>query len=530
MKLKNDPDGEVKTEPNVVIEDSDIQVKLENPDGGQNNIIAYEDNDDPDFVVDDEDYEPPSAKKSKKVKLSPKKQSSPLKVQRPKKVKEEEGPDNKWYQCYKCGEMVFSMLEIRKHLKDLHGFNKSTVNINFGPPREFQCSQCKSLFESEEKMQWHNCRFYNKPREPGKDYFECDLCGERFLKQEQYGDHYLFHMQERKFPCDMCDYKGKDNLALTLHKKRVHEKNCSHVCDLCGKSFMNGFELKIHTKRIHFRDKKDFICEQCGQAFTESLSLSVHRRKEHPSFRLCTFCGKVFTGVREMKKHLVFEHQVKSSNKLVPICPECKDECANLVTFDDHMVMCHNMKRDFSCIKCDLAFTTKTILKIHMIEVHNLNPLKCSPEEAELFDTVTVQTSHLMSRAKSPTSARKPKGQFSCDQCHKVFREQRILVCHRKQIHETSLHQYKCDRCSWSTYAPNLLNKHVRERHEKPRDFPCEHCSFATFSQSRLNSHIRQIHDKVRRHKCPTCEKPFSLLSHVANHMLKEHNIVLQTK
>ncbi len=490
-------------------------MKLEQPEALAANL-GFDDN--------DEDYEP----SPKKARAAKKTKSSPMK----KTTSPKKDVDNadKWYQCYKCGDMVFTVKEVRKHLKELHGFNKSTENVNFGDKRDVQCAQCRSMFESEEKMQWHNCRFYNKAREPGKDYFECDLCGERFTRQEQYGDHYSFHMQERKFPCDQCDYKGKDHLALTLHKKRVHEKDCSHVCDLCGKSFMNGFELKIHTKRIHYKDKKDFICEQCGQAFTESLSLSVHRRKEHPNFRLCTFCGKIFTGTRELKKHLVFEHEVKSSNKLVPICAECKDECPSVVALDEHMMTHHGMNRSFDCLKCELAFSTKTILKIHMIEVHKLNPLKCTPEEAQLFDVVTVQTSHLMSRAKSPTSAHKTKGQYPCDQCHKVFREQRILVCHRKQIHDTSLHQYKCDRCGWSTYAPNLLNKHVRERHDKPRDFPCDLCSFATFSQARLNSHIRQIHQKVRRHKCPTCEKPFSLLTHVANHMLKEHNIVLRTK
>ncbi len=511
------------SEDDIIINEDDVQVKIEPSNKNEA---------DQDWTMDDEDmdedYDPTwdkpfrdkkasRGRPAKSVSAAPK----PIKLN---KVKKEKLQPDKDYQCYKCGEVIFSIDNMREHQKSVHG---RFILGTYGEPRDFQCSECKGMFETEEKMLWHYCKNFKATKAPGKDYYECDMCGEQFKKQQPFADHYRFHMQEKKFPCDLCDYAGKNLLLLSQHKDRVHNKNFSHVCELCGKSFMTNFEMQTHVKRVHFSDKKDYICEECGKGFAVSTLLSFHKRQEHPKFYICTFCERVFTSPREIKKHLHFEHNVVSSNKLAPICPECKEECPNLKAFDDHMVNAHKLSTVFACPKCELTMSTKLILKLHMIESHRLNPLKATPEEVQLFDIVLVDNSHRMSRSQSgiPT---KPSSQFKCEECGKFFRAARILACHKRQVHETSNHM-KCEKCNYTTYLPSMLKKHIRQRHDSPRAFQCDQCSHATFSQSSLNTHKRNVHEKIKPHKCTTCDKGFWTAKHVANHMLRQHGIVMMT-
>ncbi len=502
--------SESRLDPSLLLEDVNIKEEVEDKSG----VLVEQtedlneldtDDDDPEFELDKESL----AKRQKKRKTTCAKDGDP----------------DKEYQCYKCGEILVGLEHIKDHQRREHGWVKVST---YGDPRQFQCSECKSMFETEEKMEWHYCKNFKGTKVPGKDYFECDLCSERFYRHEHYSAHRIFHTQEKKFSCHQCDYKAKNPFFLAKHKNRVHNRNYSHVCDLCGKSFITKFEMQIHVRRTHFADRKDFICEECGQGYADSQSLNKHKRSEHPTFFMCTLCEKICTKARDLKHHLHFEHSVVSSNKLVPICPLCRQECSSIVAFNDHMESYHNVESCFPCKKCDMSFATRSILKLHMIDAHKLNPLKCSPEEAELFDVVAIKSSLSLPPSISGFK-RHSTGQYKCDQCEKAFSAKRTLNCHKKQVHDKTSH-IQCPQCEFTTYLPSLVNKHVREKHQRVYSFQCQQCSFRSWCQSKLNTHIRDVHDKVKPHKCPdaNCDKAFRAPKRLAMHMLREHNLVMK--
>ncbi len=504
----DNPDIDVKDEPEV---DFDAFVEDYDEDG------ASDDDFHPDIPRKRQKFDSSGVRKRKFFK------KEKVENEEPEDDDEEnEGENPKYYQCYKCGETIFSKKGMAAHQKSVHN---AFHPASYGEPREFQCAECKYMIETEEKLQNHSCKWFKK-KESG--VYKCDICNEQFSKASAFQNHYKFHVRERKFACDKCDFKAKTPISLKKHVERRHERAYSHMCDACGKGFCAKAEMIAHYENKHGSGEKNFMCEKCGQSFQSAGSLAGHKKRMHPLFLVCTLCEKIVAGTRYMKEHLHYKHEVVSPNKLMPICPEpgCREQCPTLKDFDEHMIMRHNRERVEPCSRCDMTFSTKLILKMHVIEVHHLNPRTCSPEDAALFNVINLDTSHLTSRLPPGNDIQPTTAQFKCEECGKFFRAKRILACHRRQVHETHTH-IKCDKCPYSTYLPSLLNKHIRVTHEKKLLFPCDQCSQEYISMSRLRDHRRKVHEHYKPHKCPSCDHAFSSRSRLSRHMLMEHNTIV---
>ncbi|XP_049944317.1 zinc finger protein 98-like [Schistocerca serialis cubense] len=102
---------------------------------------------------------------------------------------------------------------------------------------------------------------------------KCDICGKSFATSRYLKIHMLFHTGKKSHKCDIC---GKSFVLLGILKrhKLVHTGRRPHKCDICGKSFAVLWALKTYSL-IH-TGKKPHKCDICGKSFATSGYFNKH--------------------------------------------------------------------------------------------------------------------------------------------------------------------------------------------------------------------------------------------------------------
>jgi uncharacterized Zn-finger protein len=94
---------------------------------------------------------------------------------------------------------------------------------------------------------------------------KCEFCEKTFSKQGFKNTHIKRdHPDEKPFPCDRCDYRGKTLILLRSHIQFVHSKiEKPFKCDKCPNSYTCSAHLQIHISAVH--DKlKPYKCDDCN--------------------------------------------------------------------------------------------------------------------------------------------------------------------------------------------------------------------------------------------------------------------------
>ena len=378
--------------------------------------------------------------------------------------------------------------------------------------------KAQSLYEN---LNNHICNYSSAEIEQwGKNH--CKVCGMNFARRDLLLSHNLtFHVTEKKFACDQCDFKTKLAKSLTTHKKRKHEQIREEVCHICGKTFFDKYNLSQHLNIMHTEGEKEFVCEKCGATYTTMMSLKGHVREKHPVYYLCSYCDKkMFLSQKKLRVHLLNAHNAKCGTKDFYVCPKCQKCCTSFRELDEHLSSEHEMKKDkHQCQLCnDKHFASSLTLKMHVVEFHDIDFSKASntPFIRELFNIIT-----------EPNMQTMPGSGIPCPVCQKKFSSNRSLSDHRRQVHEKANH-IKCPHCDFSTFQPYMLKRHVQRQHTKTTKFDCDQCSYFTYDVGSINVHKRRIHNKTMSFQCTECNKRYEKKREYAQHLLQSHNIVYQ--
>ena len=256
--------------------------------------------------------------------------------------------------------------------------------------------------------------------------------------------------------------------AKVENTNKATNANSDYKCTVCGKSFTKlqrlHRHLKIHT-RIGPCSTERFPCSKCDKDFSTKGNLKRHNESHMGLKFQCEICDRVFSDSYCMKKH-----QKVHSNKTFK-CDLCEKHLSSLEYLREHQKTHLGMLREkkFSCEKCNKSFLTAHYLERHKY-VH--------VEEKEYF----------------------------CDICGSSFATERLLNVHKKRLHQRKK-TLKCDECD-AVFAWPAHLKHHKLKHSEERKHECLICKKRFKSKQNLQSH-EKIHAGEKNHKCEICGKAF---------------------
>lgn len=310
---------------------------------------------------------------------------------------------NKIFKCSLCGKEFISKNTLKKHLRNKH------------MKKELSCHLCKRTFDTEYARKKHRktCSwkfestlvvntqykcdlcghmdtsmndFLNHTRNCEGQYYDCDICEERFTKKQAIREHMYSHTKEKPYSCDVCQKSFLLKRRLHLHIRRVHilklgtTSKQTYTCITCHKQYRCKQSLRTHVlSHLDMDTVTPYICQLCGKQYSSRGNMNRHiavRHERKYSDKIkqivqCEVCGKSYSQTRHLRRHFRINH---GDGKLK--CPICGKRLSEKKGYDIHMNT-HTGIKPWCCEICGRGFSTKDYLKVH-VRIHTGDmPYKC---------------------------------------------------------------------------------------------------------------------------------------------------------
>ena len=470
-------------------------------------------------------------------------------------------------QSPKSKKMLPNALLKEHSASNLHG--KEEVG-NSSVPSDFECSNCKTLFQSERRLFSHQVLVHKKPTQyycqsckkylpyastlrahvlvhEGIKYSECKYCSKRFRSNAHLKEHLRIHSGDKPFVCELCGSKFAQKSALKTHLT-THAREKPYVCKICCKGFSQSSNFKRHTKMHHPTDTghKLFSCELCSRKFRRISTLEKHSRTHSD-------------GEKKSSKDWVEDKHSQSSHGLKDTDPS--NSTADNQTSNEMVVRNANMS---SCPALAKINTHETAIlnnlpnsgsienKEHDIKEdrmmnNHVETINCREFEEPLSskDNHLDKNSEIEGESCSEPTKRQSTskvylekngrvspsaGIFKCRKCQKLFKNERLLFSHKVLVHKTPT-QYYCQSCKkYLPFASNLTS-HILF-HEGIKYFECKYCKKRFRSNSHLKVHLR-THTGNKQYTCELCDSKFiynnNLIMHMKTHTDGKNNSPLES-
>ncbi|XP_012269547.2 zinc finger protein 93-like [Athalia rosae] len=270
--------------------------------------------------------------------------------------------------CTDCGEVLETSLDAREH------------HEKHSRERRFHCDKCPQVFSMEQKYLLHM---------KNHDTYKCPRCEATFASKKRTNEHYRINHSAKQpkqpetsikgmFYCSDCrhNFMTKDSylrhMKTALHLSKMHAEvplKELFTCSICSKQLTSRKALDQHVRRVH-RDVKKFSCDTEGCEFHSTNKSDLERHRQlHIGERniVCEHCGKTFTTVSILKDHVLYVHNMERQF----VCEECGKAFKRNSLLNRHK-MSHQQIRPFSCEQCGAAFKRSHHLTRHMESCHRI--------------------------------------------------------------------------------------------------------------------------------------------------------------
>ncbi len=208
------------------------------------------------------------------------------------------------YLCHKCDKGFFTKAELMKH------------QIVHKAEKDIACSQCdfkcKSVINlKQHEKSWHKEGVDDSLKCKHRDNISNEICSRMFKTRSGLMNHIRREHLEKKFICDICDYK--------THRRIL---------------------LQEHVDRMHQSQEKSISCQKCDYVTHFSINLKQHDRSKHQNVprEVCPICGKYFKGKKYLKTHIEQVHQDNGKFE----CEKCPYTTHNIRLLRHHLrKKCH---------------------------------------------------------------------------------------------------------------------------------------------------------------------------------------------
>ncbi|XP_059481577.1 zinc finger protein 197-like [Neocloeon triangulifer] len=308
-----------------------------------------------------------------------------------------------------------------------------------------------------------------------------------------------------------CIYCSKKNLKLRdlyMHMRENHSEIAIRCkVPYCVSYFLSKVELEVHMQEKHRNLNKNhkFKCSECAFKAPCNVTLSNHLATVHQigvKLIQCEKCPSTFVSDLGYRNHVYSRHNFKK-------CFHCNTEVLGL-SFDQHTTA-------VECLKCELNFNCRGLLKIHKQEHHSRN-----------FKVLSQNSQYLFRRYKRKMfKCVVDKGNrkiFQCKLCPSSF-----LTVNGHQRHVQSIHLshiYRCDHCSAEYWHSYNMKNHLSMKHNLiDKKYKCEKCNLSFFMFKNFREHQQKTkfncENKV---KCEMCNELIYRPS-LPTHMFIKHGI-----
>ena len=275
------------------------------------------------------------------------------------------GTLNTKYICNECGQNFPARRPLKHHMKRHFPF---LLQRNEIIEREFECDLCSRKFLNQNTLDIHKIKYHNPDNvvlSIRRRARACNVCGKLFTRSDRLREHALIHSKVRPYICDICGKSFKQLCVLRTHKQT--HTGTKFFCEFCKKEFKSREILRLHRK-LH--TGKPHKCDECDRSYCKQYDLQKHKRKCHENSIIntqCQFCLTQFNNASALAKHKFAIHYEELKFRCQ--FDDCTRRFDSDDRLRIHLKS-HDESRKPSCPVCGKVFTKLANMKKHVTKFH----------------------------------------------------------------------------------------------------------------------------------------------------------------
>ncbi|CAB3261038.1 unnamed protein product [Arctia plantaginis] len=267
--------------------------------------------------------------------------------------------DVTYLQCKICSQTLSNLQNLKEHLKVNHdkkielSLQDNIIPFKLGG-EHFDCQVCGERFLKLRLLVIHMSKHFNN--------YSCEFCGAVFISLNLLKRHLQIH-ESGSFPCDKCDKVFSNAAKRTLHTRGVHLKQFPRRCPICSERFNSNYQRTKHLRIIHNQTTGLFRCDTCGREYDLKYHLLIHIRSVHLQERNqeCPVCHARFFSKYCLSRHMVIHTGDKNFK-----CEICGKAYARRKNLREHL----RSHESGVCSICGQNYEDQNNLVAHVNNVH----------------------------------------------------------------------------------------------------------------------------------------------------------------